>query len=131
MEIAKRVQESLTEQVHLVMNGDINGHDRLFGGKLMQWIDEVAVITARRHASHTVTTAAVENLTFQEGAYMGELVVLVGRLVSVGRSSMKVRVDVYKEQKNGERHSINEAFLTLVALDKNDNPVEVPRLLSD
>lgn len=129
MKTAKRVEDSMTEQVHLVMSEDINGHNRLFGGKLMQWIDEVAVITARRHASHTVTTAAVEHLTFQEGAYMGQLIVLIGRLVSVGRSSMKVRVDVYKESKNGERHPINQAFLTLVALDKEDNPIEVPRLV--
>ncbi len=124
----KKMEDSLTEQVHLVMSQDINGHDRLFGGRLMEWIDEVAVIVAMRHSSHTVTTAAVESLQFKEGAYMGELIVLIGHLVSVGTSSMKVQVDVYREEKNGSRHAINQALLTLVALDKHDQPIPVPKL---
>lgn len=126
--MTKKAEDSITEQVHLVMSEDINGHDRLFGGRLMEWIDEVAVIVAMRHSSHTVTTAAVENLQFKEGAYIGEMIVLIGKLVKVGRTSMRVRVDVYRENKNGTRHKINQAELTLVALNKQDEPIEVPRL---
>ena len=125
----KRVEDSLTEQVHLVMNGDINGNGRLFGGRLMEWIDEVAGIVGIRHSSMNVTTAAVENLQFKAGAYMGELIVLIGKMAAVGRTSMEVRVDVYKEEKNGFRYPINRAYLTLVALDAEEQPTLVPRLL--
>mgnify|MGYP000691852390 CR=1 FL=1 len=34
------VEDSRTEQVHLVMQPHLNAGGRLFGGMLMQWIDE-------------------------------------------------------------------------------------------
>ena len=38
----KSIEDSRTEQVHLLRYEDINGENRLFGGKLVSWIDEVA-----------------------------------------------------------------------------------------
>ena len=38
----KTVEASMTEQVHLIMQQHLNGGGRLFGGALMQWLDEVA-----------------------------------------------------------------------------------------
>jgi len=38
----KYVSQSKTEQVQIVMSGDINGKGRLFGGRLVEWIDIVA-----------------------------------------------------------------------------------------
>ena len=45
----KKVSDSLTEQIHIVISPDINSFGRLFGGQLLKWIDEVAGATARRH----------------------------------------------------------------------------------
>ena len=61
---AKTVSESLVETVHVVRPNHLNGANRLFGGILMQWIDEVAAIVAKRHCNCNVTTASVDNLTF-------------------------------------------------------------------
>ena len=46
----KRVEDSRTENTYLIMNKHINSYGRLFGGVLMQWIDEMAGIVAHRHA---------------------------------------------------------------------------------
>ena len=46
----KTVEASMTEQVHLIMQQHLNGGGRLFGGALMQWLDEVAGVVAMRHA---------------------------------------------------------------------------------
>lgn len=124
----KTVENSLTEQVHIVMSEDINGAGRLFGGRLLEWIDEVAGIVGLRHSGHNVTTAAIENLQFKEGAYIGEIIVLIGRVVYTGRTSMEVRIDTYREELNGMRYPINRAYFTMVALDKKDKPVEIPML---
>ena len=62
-ENAKRVADSLTEQVHILMYSDINGQNRLFGGQLLKWIDEVAGVTARRHCGRNVTTASIDQLS--------------------------------------------------------------------
>ena len=126
---AKRVQDSMAETVHIVRPNHLNGANRLFGGILMQWIDEVAGIVAKRHAMMNVTTASVDNLRFMKGAYQNEMVVIVGRLTYVGKTSMEVRVDTYVENKEGVRKAINSAYFVMVALDENDRPVTVPQLI--
>lgn len=127
--IYKRVADSRTETAHLIRPNHLNGADRLFGGILMQWIDEVAGIVAMRHAGTNVTTASVDNLTFLQGAYQNELVIIKGKVTWVGRASLEVCVDTYVENLKGEQHRINNAHFMMVALDENDKPVQVPRLI--
>lgn len=126
---AKTVDDSRVETVHLVRPTHLNGANRLFGGILMQWIDEVAGIVAKRHSMCNVTTASVDNLTFLKGAYNGDMVVIKGKMTWVGSSSMEVCVDTYVENRQGSRERINNAHFMMVALDENDQPVKVPRLI--
>ena len=74
-------------------------------------------------------TASVDNLKFIRGAYLGDLVVLIGRITFVGRTSMEVRVDTYIESMDGIRKPINRAYLTLVAIDEEGKPVEASGLI--
>ncbi len=127
--IMKKVQDSKTEQVYIIRSQHINPQGRLFGGYLMQWIDEMAGIVSRRHSGKSVTTASIDNLNFKAGAYQNDMVVLVGKLTYVGHTSMEVRVDTYVEDYTGRRKSINRAYLVMVAIDENGNPVEVPGLI--
>jgi len=126
---AKTVDDSRVETVHLVMSAHLNGAGRLFGGILMQWIDEVAGIVAKRHSMSNVTTASVDNLTFLSGAYNGDMIVIKGKMTWVGSSSMEVCVDTYVETPSGRRERINNAHFMMVALDENDKPMTVPRLI--
>lgn len=131
MKAEKRVEDSRTEQVQLLMPDHINGMDRLFGGKLVEWIDIVGGIVARRHCECNVITAAIDNLQFKEGAFLNDTLVLVGRLTYVGNTSMEVRIDTYVEDLKGIRKPINRAYLVFVALGDEGKPVKVPRLLLD
>ena len=126
---AKTVDDSRVETVHIIRPTHLNGANRLFGGILMQWIDEVAGIVAKRHSMSNVTTASVDNLTFLHGAYQNDLVVIKGKMTWVGSTSMEVCVDTYVESPNGGRHRINNAHFMMVALDENDRPIQVPRLI--
>lgn len=126
---AKTVSESIVETVHIVRPNHLNGANRLFGGILMQWIDEVAAIVAKRHSNCNVTTASVDNLTFLHGAYCNNMIVIKGKMTWVGNSSMEVCVDTYVENLSGERQRINNAHFMLIALDDNGKPVCVPRLI--
>ena len=121
----KYVEDSKTEQFRLLKYEDINGVNRLFGGKLMAWIDEVAGVTARRHCETEVTTACVDNLQFKEPAFLGDMVVIIGKITYIGKSSMEVRVDSYVEDARGYRRPINRAYVTMVALDENEHPKAV------
>ena len=126
---AKTVDESRVETVYTVRPNHLNGANRLFGGVLMQWIDDVAGIVAKRHCNGNVTTASVDNLTFLHGAYQNDMVIIKGKLTWVGTSSMEVCVDTYVETLSGQRTRINNAHFMMVALDEKDQPVEVPRLI--
>jgi len=126
---AKKISESQTEQVQIIMYGDTNGCGRLFGGRLVEWIDIVAAVVARRHSGRDVITVSMDNLHFKAPAYVNETVVLIGRVTYVGRTSMEVRVDTYAENLQGERNAINKAYVVMVALDENEQPAPVPGLL--
>ena len=126
----RRVADSLVETVHMVRPNHLNAAGRLFGGILMQWLDEVAGMVAKRHTRSNVITASVDNLRFIHGAYKGEMVVIVGKVTFVGTTSLEVRVDTYAEHTDdGMRYPINRAYFTMVALDENDKPRPVPRLI--
>lgn len=125
---AKRVADSITEQIQILMPSHINGSDRLFGGQLVEWIDVVAAVVARRHSGCNVITAAIDNLQFKAGAFINNTLVLIGRITYVGHTSMEVRVDTYVEDLSGMRKVVNRAYLVLVALNAKGEPTEVPRL---
>lgn len=129
MNVEKRTEDSRTEQTYLIMHRHINGYGRLFGGQLMQWIDEIAGIVSKRHAGTEVITAAIDNLNFKAGAYLNDTVVLIGRLTYVGSSSMEVRVDTYVEALDGTRRMINRAYVVMVSIDTQGNPQRVPGLI--
>lgn len=126
---AKNVSDSYTEQVQMITSPDLNGYGRLFGGRLMEWIDVVAGIVARRHSGRNVTTAMVDTLCFRAPGYPNDTIVLAGKVTYVGKTSMEVCVRTMVEELDGMRRTINKAYLVLVALDENEKPARVPELI--
>ena len=125
----RKVSDSIVETVHIVRPNHLNGAGRLFGGILMQWIDEVAALVAKRHTHKNVVTVSVDNLKFLKGAYQKDVIVIIGRVTYVGKTSMEVEVDSFVEALDGQRTHINHAYFTMVALDENDSPTPVPGLI--
>lgn len=125
----KKAADSLTEQQYLICPAHINHYGRLFGGQLLKWIDELAGIVAIRHCGATVTTAAIDNLQFRAPAYSGDMIVLQGMVTYVGRSSMEIRVDTFREALDGTREIINRAYLDMVSIDCKGRSMEVPGLI--
>lgn len=125
----RKASESRIEQFYQIRPEHLNGADRLFGGRLMEWIESVAGIVSTRHAQSNVITASVDNLRFIRGVFRNELLVLTGVVTYVGNTSMEIRVDTYVEQFDGTRQPVNKAYVTMVALDKDGKPAKVPGLL--
>lgn len=122
----KRSADSLTEITKLIQYRDINGQNRLFGGRLMEWIDEAAGVAAMRHCGGNAVTLMVDSLKFKKGAYINDIVVLIAKVTYVGRTSMEVRVDSYVEEKHtGLRRAINHAYLTCVHVDDEGRPLPI------
>ncbi len=125
----KRVADSLATQVQILTQTHMNGYSRLFGGQLMSWMDIVAAVAARRHSGRNVTTVRVEGLDFRLPAHANDTLALDAHVAYVGTSSMYVRVKAYVEELNGERRLTNQAWFVMVALDENEEPVQVPELI--
>lgn len=108
---------------------DTNPQGTLFGGQLVAWMDKAAGIAAMRQARRTVVTAAIENISFKVPIQVGDLVELKARVVSVGRTSMVVEVEVFREGPFGaDRELCTIGRFTMVALDEDRRPTPVPRL---
>lgn len=127
----RRVSESRVVHTEIIMSCHVNGAGRLFGGQLMQWIDVVAGVVARRHAKMDVITASISSLEFKAPAHMNDTIELIGQIVYAGRTSMEVRVDTYVESLNLHRTHVNRAYLTMVALGEDNLPALVPALLPE
>jgi acyl-CoA hydrolase len=108
---------------------DANSAGYVHGGTVMKLCDEVAGLAAVRHSRCRVVTAGMDRMTFLEPIHIGELVTFTASVNAAWRTSMEVGVRVTAEQPRhgGVRHT-NTAYLTMVALDEDGRPTEVPAL---
>lgn len=126
----KTPAESQVEMTELVLPDDTNLLGNLLGGRLMHWLDIAGALAASRHSNKVVATAAVDNIEFNNPVRLGEIVVLRAKITWVGNTSMEVKINVYSENvKTGERKITNKAYIVFVALDENEKPTPVPKLI--
>lgn len=101
----------------------------LFGGQALAWMDKAAFVAASRYARRTVVTARSERVDFHVPVRQGQLVELVARVVGVGRSSMRVEVELHTEDPHaGTRQLCTRGRFAMIALDANGRPAPVPPL---
>ena len=91
------MSQSLAVQENIVLPGDTNAHDTMFGGLLMKHIDETAAISARRHCRGSVVTASNDGVHFHRPIQRDDIVVLESYVCSVGRTSMEIFVKIMTE----------------------------------
>jgi acyl-CoA hydrolase len=106
---------------------DANNGGNVHGGVIMHLCDEVAGIASVRHSGARVVTAAMDRMTFRHPVFVGQLVTVKATVNAAWRSSMEVGVRVESENvRSGELLHTSTAYLTMVALDYEGNPTEVP-----
>ncbi len=127
----KKAIESLAIQTKMVLPNDTNPLNTLFGGRLLEWMDEIASISAHKHSGRVVVTASINNVSFDEPIFAGEIVSLQAKVSRAYNSSMEVFVDVFVENPDGSKKKCNEAIYNFVAIDQNRNPIGVPPLVPE
>jgi acyl-CoA hydrolase len=127
---AKPASLSRAETTHLVLPGSTNALGTIFGGIVMQWIDEVAAVSAMRHAAGSCVTVSVDALHFIAPIQLGDLVVLKAQVNCTGRTSMEVGVRVEVEDpRTAARRKTTKAYLTFVAIDELGKPRPIAPLV--
>jgi acyl-CoA hydrolase len=108
---------------------DANLAGNVHGGVIMKLVDTAGGIAAVRHCGGRIVTAAMDEMSFIEAVFLGEIVTLQAQVNDVGCTSMEVGVRVEAENvRTGERRHVSTAYLVFVALDEEGKPKEVPPL---
>lgn len=132
MENKKFCRESFVVKTSIVLPPDTNNYGTLFGGRLMAYIDDVAAISAMRHARMNVLTASTDSVDFLHPIYESNSVCLESFVTYTGRSSMEIFVKVIAEDLiTGERNVCAVSFLTFVAIDDQGKPTAVPQVVPE
>lgn len=121
-----RVAAASTRVVKIAFPNVTNHYDTLFGGTALQWMDEVASIASIRFSRQQTVTVSLDKISFTKPIPSGSFVELVAEVAEVGRTSMKIQVDVYLERmdRDGRELAISGMF-TFVAINAERRPVEV------
>lgn len=115
------------ETMHIVQYADLNGAEKLFGGRLMEWMDEAAVLSAMKFCRSKVVTGTVDSLVFYSGAEIADVILICAQVTCVTKSTMEVRVRVHVQHMNGEKELINKAYFVMVLIPDKETGVK-PRL---
>ncbi len=124
--IQKRINLAETRVTKAVFPDTTNHYDTLFGGTALQWMDEVSFIAATRFSRQRMVTVSSDKIDFKHAVPAGSVVELVAQVVHVGRTSLKVQVDMFVEEMyaDGRSKAITGTF-SFVAIDDEKKPAPV------
>lgn len=126
----KHPNDSCTTVTDLVLPGETNPLNNLFGGELLARMDRAASIAARRHCRRIVVTASVNHVAFNKAVPTGSVLTIEAKVSRAFKSSMEVYMDVWiEDRESGIRTKANEAIYTFVAVDRTGSPVPIPSIV--
>ena len=104
----------------------------VYGGTILSITDSVAYVCAARHAGPYCVTVSVDRVDFREPIRIGELVTFLASVNFVGRSSMEIGIKIIAENlATGSKRHTNSCYFTMVCLDDQGRPKQVPRLIPE
>jgi acyl-CoA thioesterase YciA len=110
------------ELIDLVMPNDCNHYRNAFGGWVMGRIDIAAAVLAKKIAHGPIVTAKVSEINFSRPIPQGSTMKTIAYLQKTGNTSMEIMVKIYIEEDTGGDLFCTEAYVTMVAVDKDGKP---------
>ncbi|MBX9929957.1 MAG: acyl-CoA thioesterase [Methylobacterium sp.] len=111
----------------IAMPSDTNPAGDIFGGWLMGQMDLAAGNVAARRSRGRCATISVDAMTFHSPVFVGDEVSLYAWIVGVGRTSIRIQVEVWRRERTGEvTMKVTEGRFTFVAIDEERRPRVVP-----
>lgn len=125
----KHPSDSITTLTDVVLPGETNPLNNLFGGELLARMDRAASISARRHSRRICVTASVNHVAFNKAIPLGSVVTVESKVSRAFNTSMEIYIDVWiEDRESGNKTKANEAIYTFVAVDETGNPIPVPQI---
>jgi len=127
------IASSYTEMVEMVMPHHINPYGSTFGGQIMTWMENCALISASRYARSPLVTASMDAIHFLRPIKNSDFVTVRSFVSSVYESSIEVFVMVEVENhETGKKFFANDGFVTFVPVESKNHqvPIKVPKPIS-
>lgn len=106
----------------VVKPGDLNPLNTLFGGRLLEWVDEECLIYCGCQLQHTrLATKYMSEINFLRPARQNEVIEIGLDTVSIGRTSITVRCEV--RDKETQEHILAIDKIVFVALSSRGKPI--------
>lgn len=100
---------------------DLNPNHSLFGGRLLQWIDEEAALYAIIQLENTkVVTKFISEINFVSSAKQGDIIEIGIEAIHFGSSSITLRCDVRNKMTHQTIITVDK--IVMVNLDSEGNP---------
>ncbi len=120
---------SLIRQMDLT---DANLLGNVHGGEVAKMVDTAGGLAAIKHCGGPVVTVAMDEMSFLEPVYVGDVVTVKAMVNDTGRTSLEVGVRVEAENvRTGRRVHTSSAYLVFVALDGEGHPRPVPAVVTE
>ena len=100
----EQISLSKSYQFKAVLPNTLNANDTRFGSQSMQWMDEVAYITATRFTRQHMFIVNTENIKFLKAANANCFVEVTGRIENVEAVKLKVKVEIFIEKMYARAH---------------------------
>ena len=111
----------------IAMPADANPNGDIFGGWLLSQMDLAGSVVAHQRAGGRVATVALDAMTFLHPVHVGDLVSCYAAVERIGRTSIRVRVEAYAQQRSsGVAVKVTAGIFTFVAIDEDRRPRPVP-----
>lgn len=110
----------------IAMPADANPNGDIFGGWLVSQMDLAAGVAARKRAKGRTATVAIDAMVFLRPVKVGDIVGFYTEVLSTGRSSMKILVEVWAvSDLTGNHTKLTEGLFTFVAINDQGNTREL------
>ena len=121
-----RIMKSETRQFRVIFPNTLNDHDTLFGGIAMQWMDEVAYITAIRFSKKKMVTVSAEKVQFLLPMKSGKIAEIIGKVTKVKNATIEIQVEIYIEDMyTDNRQKTVDALFTFAAINDENKPIPI------
>ena len=111
---------------------DANAWGNVHGGTIMKLLDSAAGVVATRHCRSRVVTARIDEMSFLEPVFIGNVVTIKASVNDTGRTSLEVGVRVESEDlQSGRTWHVGSAYLVFVSLGEDGRPKEVAPLVPE
>ena len=105
---------------------DVNFNGKVHGGSVLKWIDQAGYACAVSWSSRYCVTASIGGVEFLRPVLIGNLVTVSARVVTTGKTSMRIVVNVSaRDLRTGDDMLTTSCAMVFVAMDDDGRPTSI------